>query len=139
MGWTKHFVDGTLITEPASWSKTRLDRIHSVKLNHRYKEITIVNPNGEFWQSDTYIADLQSGASQPQMIERRIESKITNINHVIYIRDTLDHHLYISFDTYIFSDTPEILDVQEHRGKWFIAEIDLNTLKYKWYISPHQI
>ena len=58
--WTKLFISGETICEPNSWSRTALNEMVGCILTHNDLRVEI-HGAGEYWQSDTFVANLESG------------------------------------------------------------------------------
>jgi hypothetical protein len=82
MGWTKHFTDGSQISEPASWSRTRLENITKVTLEFADKTVSL-SGYYRYWQEDDY--EIRSGETVPTMVARKIMGKRVAIGPSIFV------------------------------------------------------
>ena len=176
-GWTKFHTDGT-ITEGndhdvdmgrASWSRSPVDNIRSVKLSSIGKVLELAqayiycNHNGVFHQSDDFVVPiLRSGTVKGQRVVRRIQRQLgpqdysfmvstpsptgTAIMTAFKMGPEADLFIHI----YSKEDAPAAIvnssiyhiyhNVHEgNLGKWITIEIDKETNKVEWYLSDNLI
>lgn len=82
--WVKIFDDGTtevgtdsaIASKQASWSRGRLQDIVRVDLATRYNAATLQVGQTEWHQFDRFIATVQEGQLQSQLVYRAIQAKI---------------------------------------------------------------
>ncbi len=132
MGWTKHFLVGEPIKEPASFSKTRLNGMSSLELEVNNKILSIHgHADGEFWQSDEYESSPYSGL---QMTKRRIEYRIQEhwLTFSDYPEFRLCQNIFCSH-----MGTP--MDVAKQVGQWLIVEYDMKDKSVGFYYSKDKI
>lgn len=135
--WTKLYSTGETISEPNSWSRTTLDNMIGCTLIHRDLKVEIYGP-GEYWQSDTYVANLEEGISGARLTKRRILKFIDNI-HVGKILKSDDHSFSINFYVEVNKPTPSNLKLINVFPSWFVAEIDILSNKVSYYLSKNRI
>lgn len=135
--WTKLYLTGETISEPNSWSRTKLNDMVGCTLIHRDLRIEIHGP-GEYWQSDTYVANLEPGIAGTRLVKRRIQKFIDNI-HVGKILESDDHTFSINFYVEVNKPTPSNLKLISVFPSWFVAEIDILTNKVSYYLSKNRI
>jgi hypothetical protein len=131
MGWTKFFLDGQQIHEPESWSRTRLDNIAGVELVHGDKKIGIYG-EGQYWQSDTFQADVVLGEAPQKLVARRIEFFVDNLKKIKIDRT----------ETSIVCSLKDNLDVFNNgvqEAFWLILEIDTINNTIESYTSKERI
>jgi len=137
-GWRKHFTDGTCHYGPdgderTSWSKSRLDYMTGVDLEHRNVSIKIQGP-GQYWQSDTMEVIYPEGT--PTVIQRRIEKLVEPQDHYFSYRIFTDG-IVVSFNK-LATGRPQMVPPSEV-GKWFILELDVRTGKVSHYFRSERV
>lgn len=136
--WKKLFADGTEICEPSSWSRTSLDNVIGVTLNHKDCNVAIYGV-GNYWQSDTYINNLNWGISGSRLVKRRISKYLDNISvGQIIIND--QNNFKINFDVVVnaHKDPPNLV-LYNDVPTWFIVEIDVIKENVLCYLSKDRI
>jgi hypothetical protein len=134
--WIKFFTDQTQIIGSddlvqkglVSWSRSRLDSMIGVTLEHNGNKLAIQGP-GEYWQSDT----LESVYPGPGVRERtrQIEKKIEACDRFFRI------DLGISSTTIYFGDMGKgkVIPISKDKvGQWFILELDVSKGTTRFYI-----
>ena len=141
--WLKSFTDRTeekgtdraIATGTASWSRGCLSNISSVELSHGEHSIKIIG-EGSFWQSDTYESVFRSNTSvlRERRIEKLIQSTDTHFR-VTRFSKTLD--IYFNLQPVKLGKFFPILP--HMYGKWLIAELNLRTLVFRYFIRDGRL
>lgn len=135
--WTKLFQTGETISEPESWSQTKLETMCGVELTYKDCRLGIYGP-GQYWQSDTYIAEIGFGNVYPKLIKRRISKYIDTI-HTGYVVNILPQSFSINFDVKMdiaLGGRWDFIDLINH---WYVLEIDIDSKKIINYLSKDKI
>lgn len=134
--WTKIYANGDQISEPQSWSQTKLLDMVGVTLNHNGLQVGIYGI-GDYWQSDTFAVDASWGTPTPVLIRRRI-SKYMPTLHVGEIEINTDCVFQINFDARVNSH-PGALIMYSDVPMWYVLEINTISQKISNYLSKDRI
>lgn len=117
-----------------SWRNSSNENIRSVSLYHG-KQILHIGGPGEFWQSDRYEADMETGRAK--LILRRIERQISPSDKIILIHR--DKNTLIVGIQEEFSVEQYFITVDERVGQWMILEMDLKTKELSYYFNNTKV
>lgn len=142
--WLKKFADGTEVRgtdravymKAASWSKSRLDSLVEVELEHHGKTLQLVGL-GTYWQSDTYESTYPG--PRTSIVQRRIERRIEPSD--THMRIARGNTLFrIEFNDNRVGEGGVFQKVKkEWHGKWLILEMNLKTQQLRYYIRSERI
>lgn len=136
--WTKLFADGKTISEPASWSRTNLENMIGCTLVHNTCRISIFGA-GQYWQSDTYLNNMEWGISGSRLIKRRISIYLPDIS-VGQITENSKDTFRINFDVKVDNRTnPPGLILINQVPSWLVVEIDILRSEITHYLSEDRI
>lgn len=119
--WSKLFKNGERISEPASWSRTKLTGMIGVELVFN-DQLAAIYGNGQYWQSDTFAIDVVAdGSPKPVLLTRRVQI-LMDAPAIAYcycseFATRIDFRLIDDkFDMFI--------DCEPYIGQWLTIEID---------------
>ena len=144
--WIKYYKDGSQYVgddigvrrKEKSWRNSKNTDIRQVCLCHNQLELFIVG-EGEYWQSDTWEADISTGRSF--LIKRRIMKKILSSDSLVYIQKTrkrIAARFPSLVDTKTGQDIPRILN-SGMVGQWLVLEMDVPNGSVETYLSTEKI
>jgi hypothetical protein len=141
--WLKQFVDGTVMhgtdeavqRGTASWSRSRLHGMVGAKLVSNGAQLEISGP-GEYWQSETYVAQLLGMRSK--LLQRRIERRIEPTDKFFECKHK-PGRMSINFNPSNLQHAHLIEVRPEWRGGWLILEYDVAKKKTHYYITDHRV
>lgn len=153
-GWSKFYANGSMYyaTDPElrrkakSWRKSSQQDIVMVMVRDKKYNTLRIQGTGEYWQSDTQVAQFVLGRTVPGVtIKRRIEKRIDTHDKAVLIR-TKTKEAFAQFLSSVPMPPPQespdvlfVIDPNEHIGLWFILECDVESGKFDYYLSPQKV
>jgi hypothetical protein len=153
-GWCKFYADGAqyYATDPElrrkakSWRKSKSEDIVMVMIRDKSLNTTRIKGVGEYWQSDSQMAQFILNRTVPGVtVTRRIMKRIEDHDKAILIRKKAKH-VFAEFHTTVPPPPPAntndhlfVINTNEHVGMWFVLETDVNSGKPDYYLSPEKI
>jgi len=151
-GWIKFFADGGKLqgldrdipSKRCSWSHSQLHSMVGCRLLHDGVTIEIQGA-GEYHQSDTLTVIMKLEQTvRPQWDTRRIQKKILPKDRFLVVRKPTKHHMLLEVRA---SNPIENLDniedilmfKEEEIGQWLVAEVEVDGLTKKWFLSKEKI
>lgn len=135
-GETIRGTDNDVSARVVSWSKSKSDDMMGAVISHNDLCAFISGP-GEYWQSDTIETIFPSNKSY--IIKRRIEKLIASTDKTYSVLCT-HNYLAIQFGAMCSSQVDEVVSINDQdTGKWLVAEFDVRTYKFKYYISDCKV
>lgn len=136
MRWKKYFINGSVISEPMSWSQTPLVGINKVSYEDNNWRCSLIGTGYNFWQSDTFMVIMDSGAVAPILTTRRISIQLPDQDD-IYAGIIVDSNgLVIDFDNLNLENKIAFIHENKH---WLNVEVKPDSLQYRYFISKERI